>query len=79
MAPVVSMAPVISTRRGVRTLAGLMAVAMIVAAPGCSTKAADTNSAGGTTSVADEPDLKIREGSNTYYGTEAIDSLMYLG
>ncbi len=52
---------------------------MIVAAPGCSTKAADTNSAGGTTSVADEPDLKIREGSNTYYGTEAIDSLMYLG
>lgn len=28
---------------------------------------------------AHEPDLKIREGSNTYYGTEAIDSLMYLG
>lgn len=26
-----------------------------------------------------EPDLKIKEGSTTYYGTEAIDSLMYLG
>ena len=28
---------------------------------------------------AHEPELKLREGSTTYWGTEAIDSLMYLG
>jgi CDP-diacylglycerol pyrophosphatase len=35
-----------------RTLTALISVAMILAAPGCSTKAADTNSAVGTTSPA---------------------------
>ncbi len=44
------MTTVSTSHRGMRTLARLMAAAIIVAAPGCSTKAADTNSAGGTTS-----------------------------
>jgi CDP-diacylglycerol pyrophosphatase len=40
-----------SSRRGLTVLTPLMAAAVLVAAPGCSTKTVDTNSGAGTTSV----------------------------
>ena len=39
-------------RRGLRILTPLMAVAVLVAAPGCSTKTGDTNAPGGTSGTA---------------------------